>query len=144
MYVKLYLFSLSSMCSNSWNFDTLFEQLAAYSIGSSSGQKFRWFRLEFSSWEPWLSGLTSLVSFFSSVKWVVCCLVTKTCPTLCDSVDYSPSGSSVHGIFQARIPKWVAFSFSRGSSQPRDQTHISCIADRFFTVKLPGKPLLNR
>jgi len=44
-----------------------------------------------------------------------------------------PPGSSVLGIFLARILEWVASSFSRGSSQPRDQTRISCIADRFFT-----------
>ena len=54
--------------------------------------------------------------------------VTQLCPTFCDPTDYT-----VHGIFQARILEWVAFSFSRGSSQPRDQTHISRIADGFFT-----------
>ena len=54
---------------------------------------------------------------------------------------YSPPGSSVHGILQARILEWVAISFSRGSSQPRDQTCVSCIAGRFFTAELPGKPL---
>ena len=41
----------------------------------------------------------------------------------------------VHGILQARILEWVAFPFSRGSSQPRDQTQVSCIADRFFTSR---------
>ena len=46
---------------------------------------------------------------------------------------WSPSGSSVHDIFQARILEWVAFSSSRGSTWPRDWTHISCIAGRFFT-----------
>ena len=53
-------------------------------------------------------------------------------------------GSSVHGIFQARILEWVAISSSRGSSQPRDQTHvsfISCIAGGFFTAEPSGKPL---
>ena len=57
-------------------------------------------------------------------------------------MDGSPSGSSVHGIFQARILEWVAISFSKGSSQPRDQTHISCvscIAHRFFTTEPSGK-----
>ena len=44
--------------------------------------------------------------------------VTQSCPTLCDPMDYSLPGSSVHGIFQARILGWVAISFSRGSSQP--------------------------
>ena len=51
------------------------------------------------------------------------CAVTQSCPTLCHPMDFSPSGSSVHGIFQARI---LAIPFSRGSSQPRDWTCISC------------------
>ena len=55
------------------------------------------------------------------------CLVTKLCVTLCHPMDCSPPGSSIHGIFQARILEWVAISFSRGSSQPRDGTHVSCI-----------------
>ena len=48
--------------------------------------------------------------------------------TLCNAMDYSPPGSCVHGIFQARILEWVATFYSRGSSQPRDWTHISCIS----------------
>ena len=48
--------------------------------------------------------------------------------------------SSVHGILQARILEWVAIPFSSGSSQPRDQTRVSCLAGRFFTTVLPGKP----
>ena len=52
----------------------------------------------------------------------------------------SPPGSSVHEIFQARILDWIAISFSRGFSQPRDGTHISCIGSRFFTTESPGKP----
>ena len=62
------------------------------------------------------------------------CLVIQTCPTLCNPMDCSLPGSSVHGILQARIIKWVDISFSRGSCQPRDQTLVSFIADRFFTV----------
>ena len=61
-------------------------------------------------------------------------LVTQSCPTLCYFMDCGPSGSSVHGILQARILEWVAMPFSRGSSQPRDQTLVSCIAGRFFTI----------
>ena len=64
----------------------------------------------------------------NSVREVLCVCVcvhvhAQLYPTLC-----SPPGSSVHGICQARILKWVATSSSRGSSQPRDQTHISCIS----------------
>ena len=56
--------------------------------------------------------------------------VAQLCLTLCDPMDCSPPASSVHGIFQARILEWIAFSFSRGSSWPRDQTRVSCIAGR--------------
>jgi len=59
-------------------------------------------------------------------------LITQSCPTLWKSMDCSPPGFSVHGIFQARILEWVAISSSRGSSQPRDQTQVSCTAGRFF------------
>ena len=63
--------------------------------------------------------------------------------TLCDSRDCSPPGSSVHGTSQARILEWVAISFSTRSSQPRDQSCLSCIsalAVRFFSAEAPGKP----
>ena len=63
-------------------------------------------------------------------------LVLQSCLTLCGHLDCSPSGSSVHGILQARILGWVTISFSRRSSRPRDQTCVSCVscvADRFFT-----------
>ena len=56
-----------------------------------------------------------------------CCLVAKSCPTVCDPMDYSPPGSSVHGIFQARMLECIAIPFSRGSFCFRDGTHISCI-----------------
>ena len=68
---------------------------------------------------------------WSEVNWSE---VAQSCPTLCDPMDCSLSGSSVHGIFQARVLEWVAISFSRGSSQPRDRTWVSHIAGRCFTV----------
>ena len=61
-------------------------------------------------------------------------LVAQLCLTLWDPMYCSPPGSSVHGIFHARILEWVAISFSRGSSQPRNRTQVSCIAGRFFTL----------
>ena len=61
-------------------------------------------------------------------------LIPQLCPTLCDPIDGSPPGSSVPGILQGRILEWVAIPFSKGSSQPRDQTQVSCIAGRLFTV----------
>ena len=70
------------------------------------------------------------------------CSDTQLCRTLHDHMDYSPPGSSVHGHFQTRILEWVAISFSRESSQPRDQTHISCVAGEFFTTEPLGKPPL--
>ena len=59
-------------------------------------------------------------------------LVAKSCLT-CESMDCSLPGSSVHGIHQERILEWVAISFSRGSSWPRNLTQVSCIAGKFFT-----------
>ena len=56
-----------------------------------------------------------------------CCLVTKSCSTLCDPTNYSPPGSSVHGISQARKVEWVAISFSKECPSPKDRTHVSCI-----------------
>ena len=61
-------------------------------------------------------------------------LVTQSCPALCDPMNCKPSGSSAHGILQARILEWVAISFSRGPSQPRDRTSVSYTAGRFFTI----------
>ena len=104
----------------------------------------------------------------------MCAKSPQLCPALCDSMDYfqhrgflggklvvknppanagdlksHPPGSSVHGILQIRILEWVAISFSRGSSQSRDRTHVSyvsCIASRFFFFFFlpqtpPGKAL---
>ena len=70
-------------------------------------------------------------------------LVAQSCATLCDPMDYSPPGSSVHGIFQAEILEWVAVSSSSGSFQPKDRTHVSCascIAGGLFTTKAHEKP----
>ena len=60
--------------------------------------------------------------------WKVKVEVTQSCPTLCDPMDYT-----VPGILQTEVPEWVAFPFSRGSSQPRDQIQVSRIAGGFFT-----------
>ena len=80
------------------------------------------------------------------IEIAVLCLATQLCLTLCDPMDFSPPGSSVHEILQARILERVAMPSSRGSSQPRDQTQVSCIAGEFFTSwayqgspKVPGE-----
>ena len=66
--------------------------------------------------------------------------VAQSCLTLCDLMDCSPPGSSVHGILQASILEWLVIPFSRGSLQPRDWTWISCNAGRFLTIESSGKP----
>ena len=70
--------------------------------------------------------------------------VAQSCPTLFDPMDCSLPGSSVHGIFQARVPKWVAIAFSRGSSRPRDQTQVFHIAGRHFTIWATREAPKNR
>ena len=65
--------------------------------------------------------------------------VAQSCPTLCNHMDCSLPGSSIYGIFQARILEWIAISFSRGSSQPRDRTPY-CRQTDALPSELPGKP----
>ena len=67
----------------------------------------------------------------------------QSCPTVCDSMDCSQLGSSVHGIFQARILEWVTISFPKGSFRPRYETCPSMspeLAGGYLTTELPGKP----
>ena len=102
---------------------------------------------------PRWTALTHRQSSDLSPAWAVpsssleSCLRAQLLTTLCDPGDCSPPGSSVHGVLQARILEWVANSFSRGSSRPRDGTHASCvscvpcIAGGFFTTVPPGTPL---
>ena len=74
----------------------------------------------------------TLTSYASKVK-----VKSLSFVRLCEPLDCSLPGSSIHGIFQARIPAilaWVAVSFSRGSSRPRDQTWVSLSAERIFTI----------
>ena len=85
--------------------------------------------LGFSRQEYW-SGVPS-PSLIVEVKWSE---VAQLCLTLCNPMDCSLPGSSVHGIFQARILEWGAISFSRVTSQPRAQTQVSLIVGRRFTV----------
>ena len=95
---------------------------------------------------PWIEKPGGLLSMGLLGDWIkelemvrdpvccaVLCLVTHLCPTLCDPMDCSPPGDSVRGVLQTRILEWVDMPSSRGSSQPRDRTGVSCIAGRFFT-----------
>ena len=89
---------------------------------------------------------TGQTSHWPTVLWDRDLLVSvslSVCPTLCDPMDCSPPGSSVHGILQAGTLEWVAMPSSRGSSQPRDWTWVSCIAGGFFTTMPSGKPLVR-
>ena len=77
---------------------------------------------------PWAGGAGVLNLVGSTCYCVHVCSVTQSYPALCDPMDCSPAGSSVHGIFQARIVEWVAISSPRRSSPPRDQTRVSCVS----------------
>ena len=70
--------------------------------------------------------------------------VTQSCLTLCEPINCSLPSSSVHGILQARVLEWVAISFSRGCSRPRDPDQVSCIAGRFFTIRAPREAQLSQ
>ena len=85
-------------------------------------------------------------SVFSHIKWTLCLVHAQSCPILCNPMDCGAPGSSVHGIFQARILEWVVISSSRGSSWPRDRTHVSwvscigkdhCAAWEVLNIKMP-------
>ena len=94
-----------------------------------------WALLKSPSAEEWIRRKWHIHTVESS------CLVTKSCLTLCNPMDYSPPGSSVHGISQARTLEWVAISSFRGSS--KDQTHFSCLAVGCSTTASPGKPTVE-
>ena len=79
------------------------------------------------------------MGYIYTMEYCCCCLITKLYPNIFDTMDSSPRGSSVHGIIQARVLEWVAIPFSRGSSQPRNQIYISCLAGRFFITEPLGK-----
>ena len=86
------------------------------------------------SWCHLATGCLLLTALAFMIHREVIVKVARSCLTLCDPTDYSQPFSSVHAILQARILKWVAIPFSRGSSQPRDWTQVSHIAGRFFTI----------
>ena len=115
------------LCHPSLLLPSIFPSLRVFSSESTFCIKWpKYWKFSFSiSPNSEYSGLISFKINRLIIKWVK---VTQSCLTLCDALDYT-----VHGILQARILEWVAFPFSRGSSQPRDQTQVSHIAGRFFT-----------
>ena len=76
----------------------------------------------------------------TELQFCMCAKSFQSCLTLCDLLDSSPPGSSVHGILQAKILEWVTMPSFRGSSWSRDWAQVSCIADGFLTVWATGKP----
>ena len=100
-----------------------------YSTGNSAQcYMAAWMGGEFGG--QWIQGYLCLLStwnYHNIVNQWCCYLVPQSCLTLCNPMDWCPPGSSVHGISQARILEWVAMPHFRGSSLPRDWTHISCI-----------------
>ena len=108
--------------------------------GISQARILEWVAISSSKGTSWPRGLTCVSCFgrqilYHCATWKAQCIMWKVkvkvaqlCLTLCDPMD-----CIVYGILQARILEWVAVPFSRGSSQPRDQTQVSCIASRFFT-----------
>ena len=84
--------------------------------------------------------LRELLSILFSGKSVYHCEVFQSCLTLCDLIDCSLQGSSVHWIFQARVLEWIAIFLSRGPSQPTDGSQVPALTGGFFTTELPGKP----
>ena len=88
----------------------------------SENKWYKWNYLQSRNRLTWCFGESFNFCFRFKVK------VAQSCPTLCNPMDYT-----VHGILQVRILEWIAFPFSRGSSQPRDQTQVSHISGRFFT-----------
>ena len=87
-------------------------------------------------WSEWVFCICQLLTVSSQESES---LVGQLCPTLCHPVDCSLPGSSIHGIFQARVLEWVAIAFSRGSSRPRDQTQVSHIVGGALLSEPPGK-----
>ena len=75
-----------------------------------------------------------LAATWTQPEMIMLSKASQSCPTLCDPVDCSQPGSSIHGIFQVRILEWVAIPCSRGSSWPRDRTQVSGIAGKLFTI----------
>ena len=143
-----------SPCYGCWNFtqsvgcSSVCYYLSGNFIESCVCGICRFSQFFFFSFGLWLIPLRVIKYFFLNApsewtKWIMQAKSLQSCLTLCDLMDCSPSGSSVHGILQARILEWVAVSSSRGSSWPGDWTRVPCgswIAGEFFTAEPLGKP----
>ena len=108
-----------------------YNQCYASCLARGPGVTVNWLR------GSWRGGLNGGIWRLPSIT----CSVAQSCPTLCDPVDCSPPGSSVHGILQARVLGWVVISSSRGSSPPRDWTHVSWVSLHWQVGSLPPSHL---
>ena len=86
------------------------------------------------NWERSMSRLYIVTLLFNLHAECTVLIAPQLCPSLCNPTDYTPPGSSVHGVLQARILEWVAISFSRGSMRPRSWTQLSSTAGRFYNI----------
>ena len=122
---KSHLFNCIVLTSNSWGWGRGGETLLIYSMCRESHLTSRNYLLP--------EGMQ-----LQTQAWAIYSLTgSQSCPAVCNPMDCSPPASSVHGISQARTLEWVAISFSRASSQPRDQTHISCLSCSWILYHLP-------
>ena len=123
-----------------WIFIDFLKQIFLIFCTSFIHSKTQSFHILLSQKSSYVLHLISEIGSISHWKWK---FVAKLFPTLCDSMDCSLPGSSVHGISQPKIQAWVAISSSRGYSQPRDWIHVSYLAGRFFTTESHGKPMYS-
>ena len=86
-------------------------------------------------WPNWEIGID-----IYTLLYIECCLVAKSCPSLCKPMDYSPLGSIVYGISQARILEWVPFPSPTDIPNPGTEPEFPALAGRFFTTEPSGKP----
>ena len=105
-------------------------------LAAAAAASVKWCDISLCFWLHFSNAQRKLLSIFACAGRLHVCLheVAQLCPTLCDLIDCSPPGSAVCGILQARMLEWVAISFSKGSSRPRDWTQVSCIAGRCFNL----------
>ena len=115
----LFIFWLGSLGSFSWPFQNLLPAFFSSVFLPSSTTCLSFLNLPLNPFPVWYPAESE---------------VAQLCPTLCNPMDCSLPGSSLHGILQARVLEWVAISFSRGSSQLRDWTQVSCIPGRCFNL----------
>ena len=135
---------LLSPCCNWWNrssesFRDLMKLTQCLSNRTGVWKQLCWCHI----WGCWHScrdrTSQTCLGLFTAPWPIVMLLFTRLYPTLCDPLDCSPPGSSVHGILQAGILEWVAVASSRGPSRPRDGTRVSCTAGGFFTSRATGE-----